>query len=831
LDQNTLDSAVTEAYNAILGTTPFNLTRARPNWLAVYSYHTGVDGLGNDAIQSLLANLDLPHELFSTTWKAKELCQGTVISLHKATGGDPIQGDLLDPLDESYIATAVSLDTNWTQVVLRVLGRALGLGDEFERDDTEDESFVAPTIEQEIQLEIHANLIVGDAPSAGPPSTDLRWYWFLTASERSRDLEIVPHPDPGAADRARYTDDPTSDVRLIEGGGGFRTGVWRSAQDCLMRREIGSDDLSPMVDDVGFCRVCVAYLTMFIFGMLEAPPYRDLHSQTLLIDDVTWSALSAPKTSGFPFSDSIPILAPDPHWEASFEVGPAVGGLRFSGLECVAQPHSDRGEEVCEAIEFADLAVTFSDGTTAAFDMTSAFARGATFQTATSGKRSANDTNYAWGCKLTTEDDFGGTCRVRVELSLVVKHGFHDFEPGGIATAAKFYPQIAMTWFDGGTRRVRSMTGTVKLVINNRMTRGAVDEPWRGNVASLFTDSNLSILDSTLGRRKSILDGLPNWWLVFDYCRPNIRKEVCFLASRPWSVGTWEWRAGYCTWPPTTSSILTVGKHPGQVAYDNVHAHGMMHEDPNAPLGLATDTVRPMVHAPACAEACFHLHWRWSAFNYYLATLRYYALRTLYDGATSSDAITKAMAVNPHSPMPVHARLLAFYPGIAGLRDAFGPPAPRAYQYLGWGEQNGRPVASIEPDAPLIPPNQMLHVAVTQPATTRSAVDAMRALITGTDRVVDGTQVLDWAEKAIWYMVDIEDPVAGERQVILEQGCGFAYEYFGLPDIAEEMTFMAVYMSIRWHKDLSPVQQQVPDGTQALAKFGDPTAMTTPEDL
>ena len=56
-----------------------------------------------------------------------------------------------------------------------------------------------------------------------------------------------------------------STIEYWEGGGGYRTKVYRSAHDCLMRRRIGESRLPVSAGRVAFCKVCTQHLRNLLF--------------------------------------------------------------------------------------------------------------------------------------------------------------------------------------------------------------------------------------------------------------------------------------------------------------------------------------------------------------------------------------------------------------------------------------------------------------------------------------------------------------------------------------------------------------------------------------
>lgn len=792
------DAACRSAYDAILQTTPFNLTDTLPGWLNVFSYWvTNDDGatpysavvadtgvtVDTDALSAVLDDLKLVDESGGYELSARDLSLGAVVML--LPDGPEVEADITDPTSGALLCTAVSADGDWTRVVLRVLGRALGLGDEFELSD-EEGSHLAPTPEEADRLEAHPNLSAATAPS-GTVTGDFKWYWLLTDSERAG-LSIVTHADPSLPDREAYTYDVPDDVMLVEGGGGYRTGVFRSAKDCVMRRQIGSADLSPRIDAVDFCKVCTAYLTFHLAGTLDPPRRATLDDQRLEYDLVQWSAPHG--TTPVPFAAK-PIgysaTAGDPTWSGTYEVtateGLKITNLSISGLDPML------GSDVCSEIGFRDIALLLDDGTKLDFDLAAAIARAGTdaFALAFPGAKNATDKSYVWGCKLSLENELsagdGRSCLLRVDTSLVLKSKAADFDPSWNPVAMKLYPQIGLSWKSVGEKKavVASASATLRLVVNGWMTGVAENS----NATSVICTSNVGLRDS---ERDVPQLGDPLWDVVFDYFRGDLRNELFFAAVFPESdpsMGTVP-RPAVCRWPNPTSDFNIV-KFARQGAYDDVHTHGVMAVDPKVPATGPADEGNYQVDAPGCGEACFHLHWRWAPAG--------------FDRATKLTASFFAVSYRGEegTALPESKRIVI---------------ADKGLQFLGWGKPAGGDWQSnILKGAPLIPPNQRLRIAVTDPSRDSSYVAG---------KVSDGSVTLgssfertggpDDRKRALWYMVEIDAPKEEQRQVVFEQGAGFAFDYADDPEDFDS----AYYQSLRWNGST----QRIPKGDTAVTKTG-----------
>jgi hypothetical protein len=183
----------------------------------------------------------------------------------------PIGGEMEhEPGKDEFYFAAVTKNGEWHQLVARVIGRLLRLGDEFELPGAE---FQAPTEDQGVNIAIgRPNLLYLPEPPEGIPEPEFKWFDLLSQSERGIAFPIHSHANPvDIPDRALPVAPSTAmRIELWEGGDSFRTQVYRSAYDCLMRRRIGDPDLPVRTAVVPFCPVCNAYITEAIMGSLSA---------------------------------------------------------------------------------------------------------------------------------------------------------------------------------------------------------------------------------------------------------------------------------------------------------------------------------------------------------------------------------------------------------------------------------------------------------------------------------------------------------------------------------------------------------------------------------
>ncbi len=832
--------------DALLDTPPFGLLRfhqgrlgvwrlfrasnqAGPAWGTVpgdtllrsaYDHDSGTLELDETLLENLLEGTAIPG-LDGTSRAAIGLCYprwppprpGVVVVLVPQTAaGHPVTAELDAGPDgaavgPSYVATTV--DAGWERVVVRALARAYGLADEFSLADP---AHAAPEPWAVIAASVAPNLVaIPASPPTGRPSADLKWYTELSPLARLQPVVVVGYGQPEPA--------PAEQLQLFEGGGGYRSQIYRSAPDCMMRRMIGGGAISPRYDFIDFCTVCKRFLMRSIAGSTGTVEQVRLSRQQLEFDRVATADWEHDETvTSFPMpprTETATTKSTGSWWGYTVKVGPAIepgdspsgppyGGMLIQDLQLLGQePDSLAIPTVARRIEFRDVVAVLDDGDVRPFDFAAAFANTAApplFRYTSNGHVGA-DRNYLRGMKLTLHDDLGGRCRVTLELALVLKGEATDIDPGGVVYAVKLYPQMALSWSRGSGQhppRVVRFRGCVRIVMSNR---GKVDAAPPESIASFFVDTNLAAptsrrLETVEGG--TVLEGTAfptpsSWGAIFDYYKPHLQYDTeIYAVYGPLAglvsatAGKRRTRQGRCAWPPGSSNDFVVQKVRDQGAYDNIHLNWSMGPDPADPAG------GPMIHAPGCAEACIHLHWRWGV--------------------------------------------------LAGI-----PIVPNPYKvFHGWtrGPSDGEPVAHDSPyhqdllnGSPLIPPNQDLHVAVTNPATRRSGlVPALSPVVPPVDparAVATSSTPLDPAMKAIWYTVDVTDPREGQRQVLLEEGVSFAFRYnwdcflfevllwmvrraegWRLDGASKEHVAHEAYSYIRWYRDSTwnATSVQVPTG-------------------
>lgn len=147
---------------------------------------------------------------------------------------------------------ACTADNHFENILAQFIGYTVGLGAEY---DMPGNDFLAPTDDERKGVILsHLNLITESEIEEIESS---RWSKFLTKSSIDSGIDIHSHPNSSNPNRELLTPFlTTTNIQLWEGGAGFRTGVFRSAEDCIMRRKVGDVELPIKQDRLGFCPIC-----------------------------------------------------------------------------------------------------------------------------------------------------------------------------------------------------------------------------------------------------------------------------------------------------------------------------------------------------------------------------------------------------------------------------------------------------------------------------------------------------------------------------------------------------------------------------------------------
>lgn len=280
---------------------PFNLTRAHAGWLSVYSSFAASASAGpsidapatagrtrfESVFTSATATL-APSQLKVDQWITAEtvlvdsiegpatdmFARGDrtyghsgalIVILTPSIAGHPAggEGEATSLTATNVHHVSVSGDGLYAQLVARSMARTIGLGDEFELAGPQ---FQAAGATESATIARHFNLQMFAAAPPSPISGETKWFPLFTMAERSIPPIIHAKADPSTPDTTLEVPPAMpSKVELWEGGGGFRTNIWRSARDCLMRRRISDPSLPVRAGRVPFCPACHHFLRSTIW--------------------------------------------------------------------------------------------------------------------------------------------------------------------------------------------------------------------------------------------------------------------------------------------------------------------------------------------------------------------------------------------------------------------------------------------------------------------------------------------------------------------------------------------------------------------------------------
>lgn len=490
-------------------------------------------------------------------------------------------------------------------------------------------------------------------------------------------------------------------------------------------------------------------------------------TQSLLFDDINWASKENNKPTpannmvGIKNITSPPLIRCSgmtkwgndnllPYWIYRYEVT-SQGGIQLQDINVKDTIEIGSSEPVFERVNFTDFEVSFTDKTVV-FDIASAIQEPlSTFEFQENGEL-RSDFLFQRGMKLILFQNVlagEGSCWIKLEIAIVFRGANNDFDPGGIPVALKMYPQFAFTWLPDGpdskskcTETPIKFTGRVRLNCNNRMPpmyhakHGHTHPATSGNIASFFSDSKVlpnqnkrlvfvnDVVDWLGG---SILNAPTGWTLLFDYANLNLKKENKITGTVALGEQAYERRyrkRKYIylkDYKPFTSGDsfgvpIEVCKSPRQKQYDNIHIHAKM-----SSLDLCGNE---QVHAPFCGHSCIHLHWRWSNISVM--------------GAKTRGRVFKGWS-NPNPPANINSLDTKSY-----------------VKYL--------PFSNSTPDAPLVPPNQKISVALSNPSTIQF------------NNINENNDLSD-SNKVLWYNVEIFNPKKNHKQVAFEHGIGWSYRY------------------------------------------------------
>jgi hypothetical protein len=749
-----------------------------------------------------------------------------------------------DPVEtEPLFFVATTANYKYERVLARAIGSVMGLADEYETEQG------GPSVALGEWLDRYPNI-------AYLPDVSLRndvafkwrpFYGQTVAYTPKNSANALPDTASAPPFSSEFT-------MLYEGGGRFANHIFRSAPSCTMRNRIGVGNLNIKGELEGFCPVCRHFLTIAIQGHASAKQssFPTLQKQVLEYDKIHWAVETTPPSHvvvdqhhpSYLIHSALNVSNRDPKlveakafYGFKFDID-STRGIEFSDIAVRHATYYDslgtlRGSgdldynNVLKKICFSDILIKFASGASQeVFFSDEVFASNFSAKHSWGGEY-AGDTLYQNGVKIVINKLLNTGDQVKIEISFVTRGACDDFDPGGAAVALKIYPQMAFTWIRMNHTSDAVVAINAKITLHSNVTHYMYGDatmcgpdgnrfmPVRHssqpghshvmgsfNTMSFFTDSNTSELGGKMERlQATTFPGdyrAANWAHIFDYYLPDVAQsgDGSFTAVYGPIDGDNYIKARRAT-VTHAGEKLYIEKKPRQGAYDNVHVagemgyHGHRFNNPDVLFsGLNLLQQEKIVSAPFCGVACLHFHWRWADISHVTASLK--------------DRLNYVLYYTPSSTPP-----LLIPPKIQKITSN---------SFLGWDNKKSHSTIG----APLLPPNQRLDVNYQSGPVVSPQIKILE----------------------LSYTINFPEP--RQRQVLLEQGIGWAMQYgLGaqivarttlrnllsgsvLSSINVEVEFHKVYDMIRFQKTVIkddtlylPFQElhfsgqvQIPEGTK-----------------
>lgn len=726
-------------------------------------------------LESLLEQLVVPllpypgeFETASTVWSAREPSGGgaakLIVILRKPAAAAGVLAEYYGPPTVPVVAVDVTAGRRWWWlVVIRALAQLVaGLGDEFTRSG---DDWAEPPAEANLPDErlanphrLGRNLIVVRRPEHTDQlgTSPIRQILTLDPVWRDPLAGVAPTPYRPAGGAIVLGESETTSIRLTDGGGGFRRNILRydARQPCLMA-QVPANPTPPLPAPAGpaigetfarLCPVCEALVARALGrGWRTAPVPVGLDHQNNQFNR-SYRALR-PRAYSATAGTSVKVrqyVGEFVRWEFTASVDSEVG-LRISALQLLDRPLDPMSDsaDVAESITFGPLSYTVhGQEKPKPLDVRVALAN-KTVPPWFGGGTSDDDVNRA-GVKLvlTWHPE---NLEIRAEMSLVCHTVAHDFDPGGAVSACRFYPELTMTWspVTPSAPTVTKLTGSVNIVATNRMEHDHSGHhpdlpkmPPNRQVCSLFTDSNNSSRDHEYRLIPSFppnpADAIPKW--ISGRLMGKLDDARGWLARASWKQGVtpplpeWSWLFDYGRRVPTGGpSITEVVVWEETSDRNRARVLGGVQWPPNPDPNLATTPgARPLMSV----------------------------VKNPRQGAYDNVHLNADMGTDKVGRQVIAAPFCADV--CLHLHWRWGDEAAKGAERYFYGWSSG-PAAQPHRQlgAPLVPPNQRITLTVRCP---------------------------DAAHTHLTYHADAFNPRRGRRQVFLEQGLAFAFNYAGLKD-------------------------------------------------
>lgn len=289
-EQASFTSACVTFYHKLVEIPPFNITRYRPEWLTIYTrfspsanagpaigtaipgrtiFESAIQPSGALTVNGELVNAavtaetvrdtgaDVPLSEYCVTSSVPVGLKSTlIVVLLPSLPAPGAEVERIPGSDDVYFI-ATTQTGMWHQVVLRAVCKIIGLQDEFE---VAGPAFLEPTTKEERFQPFYNVQYLSIPPlTNGSPA---KWRSLFGPAAQSSPASVHPRTGNVAVPDNTINATPTTPDRVeyFEGAAGFRTKVYRSAKDCLMRRRIGDPALPLRNAPVPLCVACRRFL-------------------------------------------------------------------------------------------------------------------------------------------------------------------------------------------------------------------------------------------------------------------------------------------------------------------------------------------------------------------------------------------------------------------------------------------------------------------------------------------------------------------------------------------------------------------------------------------
>ena len=175
--------------------------------------------------------------------------------------------DLIKYNKENLLVMLTTTTGHWEQVIINSIGKLIGLGVEYECEGIFNLSPESNLDGYLIDNMAH-NLIYLDDTMDTNSIIGSKWKVLSPIADQVSLISTFlsdSHPEFADFSLPKYNYS-SEKIEIWEGAGGYRTKLYRSARDCIMRRKIGDKNLPLRMEKLPLCPVCEAIFRQALFS-------------------------------------------------------------------------------------------------------------------------------------------------------------------------------------------------------------------------------------------------------------------------------------------------------------------------------------------------------------------------------------------------------------------------------------------------------------------------------------------------------------------------------------------------------------------------------------